>query len=521
VTLPNPVAMADVLGWGMTERPCVTIAGSNGKRWGAKPLGSGSGGQRTLDFERNRGAWIERDDMVRVEIRRGGERITEGFDPFAAPAQAITHRFNRWQVNGEIERIDMHDSWQPPATTGPPWDAIDLFAGPGGWDVAATALGLDVIGVELDDAAVATRKAAGLATWQGDVAKVGNLERRRGKIGGLIASPPCPSFSAAGKGLGRKDMPHIVECLRAFGMGRDEREKLLERCLDERSALTVEPLRWALEMQPTWLAWEQVPAVLPLWEKCAEILRYHGWHVAVAKLHAEEYGVPQTRQRAILIAHREREVAMPEPTHQRYRKGKMAVNGHPMPVTMAQALGWGMTERPYLALACSSPTGGPDLEKVGGSNARKSLYAEQEAGRWIADSKPPEEGRRAASNRKRSAETAIRVTETEAAILQSFPADYPWQGTRTKRFQQIGNAIPSLLAEHILAAVLGLEQPKATAEGDGGRPAQTIVTIRRSRDGIIVGRRLPEGEGENVGWRLPEGEGENVGGWNWKDGDPR
>ena len=300
------------------------------------------------------------------------------------PAPTITggHDWNNRSWTSDRPEARMLNSWQPPAATGPPWDAIDLFAGPGGWDVAATRLGLDVIGVELDDAACATRRAAGLPTWQGDVAAVSSeqLRLRRGKIAGLIASPPCPSFSAAGKGLGRKDMPHIVECLRALGAGRDEREKLLERCLDERSALTVEPLRWALEMQPTWLAWEQVPAVLPLWEKCAEILRYHGWHVATAKLHAEEYGVPQTRQRAILIAHREREVVMPEPTHQRYRKGKMQVNGHPMPVTMAQALGWGMTERPGMSVTGGGTnTGGAEPF---GNGARKGIVRERDEGRW-------------------------------------------------------------------------------------------------------------------------------------------
>jgi DNA (cytosine-5)-methyltransferase 1 len=433
---------------------------------------------------------------VRVEIRRGGERITEGFDPFTAPAQAVTHRFNRWQVNGEIERTGMHDSWQSSAITGPPWDAIDLFAGPGGWDVAATRLGLDVIGVEFDDAACATRKAAGLATWQGDVASVSNgtLRARRGRIKGVIASPPCPGFSAAGKGLGRKDMPHIVECLRELGKGRDTREQLRAVCLDERSALTVEPLRWALEILPEWLAWEQVPAVLPLWEKCAEILRYHGWHVATAKLYAEEYGVPQTRQRAILIAHREREVSMPEPTHQRYRKGKMQANGHPMPVTMAQALGW--TEGVQVNTRGERKTpGGNDFSADGpawaltekarswklrsGQSVAGVGRAEREAeepsvtvgGRFdlckwtherpattvAGDPRISGPGHKGSGDERdpapRQQANAIRVTETEAAILQSFPADYPWQGTRTKRFQQIGNAIPPLLAEHILRAV--------------------------------------------------------------------
>lgn len=78
---------------------------------------------------------------------------------------------------------------------------VDLFAGHG-WDVAARALELpDPLGIEWDDAACATRRAAGMPTLQADIAALDPLDF--GPVDGLIASPPCQSFSGAGKGLGQ------------------------------------------------------------------------------------------------------------------------------------------------------------------------------------------------------------------------------------------------------------------------------------------------------------------------------
>ena len=52
------------------------------------------------------------------------------------------------------------------------------------------------------------------------------------------------------------------------------------------------------------------------------------------------------------------------------------------------------------------------------------------------------------------ASTARRVTVEEAGILQGFPADFPWQGSKTSQFRQVGNAVNPAVAEAVLRSVL-------------------------------------------------------------------
>jgi site-specific DNA-cytosine methylase len=54
----------------------------------------------------------------------------------------------------------------------------------------------------------------------------------------------------------------------------------------------------------------------------------------------------------------------------------------------------------------------------------------------------------------RAGTDALRLEVWQALVLQSFPRDYPLYGTRTEQFQQVGDAMPPLLARHMLAEVL-------------------------------------------------------------------
>lgn len=195
---------------------------------------------------------------------------------------------------------------------------IDLCAGgAAGWEYAARELGLDPLGIELDDAACAVRRAAGFRTLQADISALDPLDFA--PCVGLVGGVPCPSFSMAGKGVGRAAIPFFIDAIERMARGEQiDKAELDEACKDETAHLVLEPLRWALALRPRWIAQEQVEPVLPLWQAIARALRRHGYSAWCGVVSAETFGTPQTRRRAILLASLDGPVSAPVATHQRY-----------------------------------------------------------------------------------------------------------------------------------------------------------------------------------------------------------
>ncbi|MGW7466829.1 DNA cytosine methyltransferase [Streptomyces xantholiticus] len=332
--------------------------------------------------------------------------------------------------------------------------SVEICAGAGGQALGLhNALFRHLALIEIDPNAIATLKknVQGNAEWDGceviqaDLTQLEPEELREslrldpGDLDLLAGGVPCPPFSVAGKQLGPDDdrdlfptMLHLVE-----------------------------------ELAPKVVMIENVRGLLEPEEKFRE---YRGWILEELEsmgygkcywdvLEAKDYGVPQLRPRAILVAMKKAYI----PFFPR-RKPKVL----PL-VTVGQALEESMRDRfaavddpradakfkwwlkeaskgvaPTL-VGGSKKHGGADL---GPTRAKRAWAALGVCGLGVAN-KPEDMKRLESEERDLFAVAGPKLTVAQAALIQGFPEEWEFTGKKTAAYRQVGNAFPPPVAQAV------------------------------------------------------------------------
>lgn len=348
---------------------------------------------------------------------------------------------------------------------------VDLFCGCGGGSMGFHRAGFQVVGaVEIDtDAAQAFALNIGVAPIVKDIRDVRGedilapADLQRGELTLLFGCPPCQSFTVLRRGA------------RPTAYDSDRRD------------LIYEYLRLVEELYPRHIAFENVPGLVEgrwstYFKTFCEILTDLGYAFDHEVVDAAEYGVPQRRRRVLVIASRVTAPELPPATHSRAgnnlhgtsaRKPFATVRDaieHLLPLESGEAdpkdhfhrarrhsklalerlshisEGGSRSELPaHLVLECHKD-----------HNGHRDIY-----GRMSWDKVSPTltsgctnitRGRFAHPDQGRA------ITLREAMLLQTFDCKAQVYGSLEKMALQIGNAVPSLLAQRIGRAIAGMER---------------------------------------------------------------
>ncbi|MEW2575021.1 DNA cytosine methyltransferase [Streptomyces syringium] len=382
-----------------------------------------------------------------------------------------------------------------------PLTSIEICAGAGGQAVGLHNAGFKHLAlVELDRHAVTTLR-ANVHRWPGwgksradalepmdvkdfldsDVHKALGLEE--GQLDLLAGGVPCPPFSLAGKQLGADDerdlFPEMLKMIRVLKPKAVMIENV--RGILEPPGVFIDYRRWIVhelddmgyvvpEVSEDWSAEEQDAAMRPVWRR----------------VDACDFGVPQLRPRAILVAiHRDAinggKFVWPqgkgaavsvaeklEPTMKVRCKEFWNKNKYGEPAKSGERTGknvfydWkkaaegakGNSTRgvaPTL-VGGSKKHGGADL---GPTRAKRAWGLMGVDATGVANDPGPT----CVPERDLFRPDGPMLTVAQAAIIQGFPTEWEFPGKKTARYRQVGNAFPPPVAEAIGRAIAAVLRP--------------------------------------------------------------
>jgi len=313
---------------------------------------------------------------------------------------------------------------------------LDLFAGCGGLSLGFEAAGFKTLGYEMVREAVDTYNQNLQGECHNHFLSVGFEYPDSEKIDIVIGGPPCQPFSRFGNQKGMEDahdgFPIFIDAVKRI------QPKVF---LFENVANILGRHKWYLEL-------------------VVEELRKLGYIVEYQVLNAVNYGVPQNRERLICVGHKSK-FNFPSPD-----KSK---------VTVSDAIGDSMLS-PQPESKILTPRQDEYIaayEEKSHCVTPRDLHPNKPARtitcRNLAGATSDMQRVRLSDGRRR------RLTDREAARLQSFPDWYDFSGNETRRYYQIGNAVPPLFAYKIAMEVKRTYHMEVKSSSD----IQTINQMER------------------------------------------
>lgn len=355
-------------------------------------------------------------------------------------------------------------------------DVISLFSGAMGLDIGLAKAGLNVvIGQDFDPACVATMHANGHRVLNGDIREIDetDLLDAAGLAPGepflICGGPPCQPFSTAGKRMGINDPRGslFMDFIRMIDHIRP-RFFIMENVKGIMSA----PLKHtALAERDKDDPAQQLGTVLDV--ILSEFSKL-GYRTVYGVLDAVNYGVPQFRERFVLIGSRDNEdVYLPFPTHfqmhqeQKYRWRTLGNAIRDLESDCGECAAFSEERLAYLRLV---PEGGnwrnlpESVQKEAMGGAYGSGGGKVGFYRRLSYSQPsptlvtsPVQKATMMCHPTQDRPLSIR----EYARIQQFPDNWRFMGTNAAKYRQIGNAVPIGLALALGRAVLSVADQSA------------------------------------------------------------